>query len=80
MIIEIPDEIRDKLTYAKIEILKHLLSIHRNHVHAAKHMGVCLRVLNNWFRKYPELDKYRNKKEFLLKQEGNEKWDMYPDK
>ena len=79
MIIEIPDEIKDKLTYAKLEMLKYSLHRCKTQAETARYMGISVRVICDWFKRYPELELYRNKKTILCEDEGNEKWEMYPD-
>ncbi len=79
MIIEIPDDVEDKLEYAKVELIKASLKMNKTHRGTARFLGCSYRVFANWFKKYPELLSLRNSGHNIVSLTGNEKWDMYPD-
>lgn len=77
MIIEIPDNVTNKLEYAKVEIIKQALDRNMDRTNTAKFIGCSSRVFSNWFKEHPQLLKYRNKKEYLY---GQNHWRSYKDK
>lgn len=74
MIIEIPDHISNKLEYAKVEVLRQALIKKKSHIDASKYIGCSVRSLSYWFKEYPQLEEYRNKKELLY---GERHWCKY---
>jgi hypothetical protein len=79
MKIIIDDNIPDKLTRIKIELIHYSMALTGSQCGCARYLGTCDRTIRAWIAKYPELHQYKSKAFPREKKIGNSLWDMYED-
>jgi hypothetical protein len=78
MIIDIPDNCKDKIKVAKILMVLYTFEkFDGNKTESAKFLGVVIRTLRNWVKTMPELSHFKNPANGIVR--GNDDWKRYTD-